>query len=295
MTTKKTKGSRKTKKGVLTVPVTDEAVDWNPEEYHGKRPNSSDPIGKVSIFEESGRGIPAFSDASPSRIFEYVDSKAKAIGAHIPKNRGVPASVEDTANMLSQEEKAIVIHGRAIGIPYRLVFERLNQLRAEANLPLITSDPIKVCNVAVSRHRDIVAAIQSDMLAAVEEWSPLVSGQQRFIWRARLIQMYADVIKRLSLEPYDAIRSIDSHGNVEWLNKVDEIRRLDKAMAPHMTYFDKLGVRDMNSIFTNPSEKIQEAQARKAEETIEQDFADGTISEVERLKRIRALRHGDSE
>lgn len=277
---------------IPAIPLSDPVVNWDPEDHGAKSSNSSDPIGQVSIFEEHGRGIPSFEDSTPAHVFDYVDRKAQEIGLHIPRNRGVPGTVDDHANMLSQEEKAMIILGRAIGIPYRHVVERLNFLRTEATLPVITSDPVVVCHKAITRHREIVAAIQGDMLAAVEEWSPLVSGQQRFVWRARMIQMYADIIKRLSMEPYNAIRSIDRRGNVEWLSAVDEIRRLDKAMSSHMSFFDKLGAKDMSSFFTNPSEKMKEQQTNKAASQIEEDFAAGTITEVERLQRLRALRHG---
>lgn len=288
--------AKKPHEDVPPLSVDDPAVDWDPENHGAKRANSSDPIGRVSIFEEQGRGIPSFDDVTPAQIFEYVDRKAQEIGAHIPQNRGVPATVSDHANMLSREEKAIVILGRAIGVPYRHVVEKLNEFRDAANLPPITSDPVVLCHKAVTRHKEIVAAIQTDMLVAVEEWSPLVSGQQRYVWRARILQLYAATIKRLAEAPLNAIRSINSDGDFVWLNQIDEIRRLDKAMSAHMAFFDKLGVDgNLSSFFAKPSERMAEQNQKRAEAEIEEAFAAGRITEVERLNRIRTLRHGASE
>lgn len=274
--------------------VGNQVIDWDPEDHGAKRYNPSDPLGQVSIFEETGGGIPTFDSASARRVFEYVDRKARSVGAYIPKNRGVPATVKDTSNMLSQEEKAVVILGRAIGVPYRAVVERLNQLRTEAGAPPITSDPGDVCSVVASRHKEIVTAIQADMLAAVEGWSPLVGGQQRFVWHARMIELYRATIQKLAKEPVDSIRRIDDRGRVFWLDKIDEIRRLDKAMASHMKFFEDVGVSgDLSALLSRPSDRIREQQVRKAEEDIEVLHAEGHIDDVERLKRLRALRHGE--
>lgn len=273
----------------------DDVIPWDPEAHGSKRSNDSDPVGQVSIFEETGGGVPAFDTSSARRIFEYVDKKALSIGSYIPKNRGVPPNT-DPNNMLSQEEKAIILLGRAVGIPYRLIYQRLNDLRSGAGKPLTTSDPHMMCAGTVGKHKEIVTAIQGDLLAAVEEWSPLVSGQQRFVWHARMVEMYREIIIRVSQEPANAIRRIGKKGQVRWLDKVDEIRRLDSAMQHHMGFFERLGTSgDLSAMLSNPSEKIREQQVIRAEHDIEELHEKGEIDDIERLKRLRALHHGADE
>lgn len=291
------KGVRRTTRSRVVlpaIPASDPAVVWDPNNGKGTRDHGVDELARVSVFDENGGGVPPFTAAAES-IYLYVDSKAREIGVEIPRNRGVPATaVNSSENMLSVQEKAILIHGRAIGIPYRIVVERLNQIRAEQGIVPLTRDPDSLFQ-SVAKYKDLITAIQKDLLAAVEEWSPLVIGQHRFVWHARLVQFYAEVIRRLSEEPYDAIRRIDNHGDVVWLNKVDEIRRLDKAMHAHMAYFDKLGMGDMKKFLQSPSQAFEEQEKLKGELEIEEAYEKGEISEVERLKRLRELKHGAAE
>ena len=268
-------------------------IGWDPENHGAKRYNPSDPLGQVTLFQENGGGIPSL-DSSVIAIYKYVDHKARSIGAHIPKNHGHPSFVPDH-QMLSSEEKAIVLLGRAIGIPYRGSVDRINELRAAAGLDLYVLEASQALTPMVARHRDIVNAIQVDMLAAVEEWSPLVAGSQRFVWHARMIEIYRALIVALAEEPLDSIRRIDHKGKTFYLDKVNEIRRLDKAMSSHLTYMDKLvGSADLAKLLSNPSGALAEQRRSNVEDEIEAEFEEDKITEVERLQRLRQLRHGDA-
>jgi hypothetical protein len=65
-------------------------------------------------------------------------------------------------------------------------------------------------------------------------------------------------------------------------------------MRPHLKWFDSLNVsKDMMGKLANPSQRAAEQSQRKAEADIQAQFEAGTITDSERISRLRKLKHGD--
>jgi hypothetical protein len=255
-----------------------------------------DPMGEVSLF--GAHGAPSLSESAEA-VFNYVDRKAREAGTHVKLNRGVPPGA-DPANMLTVEEKAIVILGRALGLVWEEISGRINELRMAEGRDLMTRPPHALANRIFKGHTAIVEAIQADILESTEAFSPLVSGQQRFVWRARMVQLYREQIERVFMMSEDTIRGYRrvKGGEEEaiYIDKVDEIRKLDRAMQPHMNFFDRVGVSgDISALLSNPSDRIREQAATKREVEIELAFERNEITDEERIDQLRDLRHGASE
>lgn len=257
------------------------------------KPTKSDPTGEVALFDEFG--APPIS-SEVSAIYDYVENKARSIGEHVRKNRGVPPGASPE-NMLSVEEKAIIILGRAVGIVWSEIKSRINQYRDEKGEPRITRPKYELGTNVITSHSDVVAAIQADVLGAVEAFSPLVSGQQRFIWRARIVELYRQEILRIwHMDPDHVVgrtaKGQPIYATNEWKDKM--VAKLDRAMQPHFSYFDQIGEsEDISALMVSPGDMMkQQGMVQKVQE-LEEMFEKGDISDEERINRLRELKHGD--
>jgi hypothetical protein len=232
-----------------------------------------------TVFDESP--VPTLS-SEWSDVLAYVDEKATAIGSHIPKSRGVPATARSPEAMLTQEEKAVLLLGRAIGVPWRDIMDTINDRRGAAGILQFSSDPRSASSrMFVSRNKHIVAAIQADLLEAMEAYSPLMQGAARTVHRSRMMEHYRREIVRLLRQPQS-----------------DEVQKriisLDKAMQSHMGFFDRMGVsRDISGLMGSPAERVREQQTLRAAESVRKRMEAGEISELDGARELRALRHGE--
>jgi hypothetical protein len=250
-----------------------------PDDYSPNVPkDGSDVTGELALFSESG--VPSIMEEA-STVFAYVEGKAQSIGLRIPKNRGRPPNTPPE-NMLSLEEKAIAILGNGVGLTPREVFVRINRLRHEKGEVLLSCAPYSITEHVRRRHREIVTAIQADMLSSVEAFAPLVSGQARFAWRAKVLELYRQWF----------IGTVESGLSTD--QKIKRITKLDKAMGPHMTYFDNLGMDGgIGRALESPRQALEAENAIKAELAIQKAFEDGEITDSERISRLQRLKHGE--
>ena len=206
-----------------------------------------------SVFLESG--VPALNDDF-TKIYDYVSEKGEAVGAVIGRNRGVPPKAVPE-NMLSVEEKAVVILGRACGVPGTEVRDRINEHRAANGIPPVTQNPGRLVSQTGHRYRKLVKAIQADLLSAIEAYSPLLTGLQRIVWRARIVELYHEEILRTNANP-----ELDND------EKIKRIMKLDSSMLPHLNYFDKVyGTPNLADLLKGRSERLQQlAMSRREQE-----------------------------
>ena len=251
----------------------------------------SDPYHKVRLFSEDG--LPSLQH-SIDKMFDYVSEKAAQVGCPIKRNRGKPGGPGTAdVNMLSVEEKAIIILSMAIGVPLSDAKKRINTLREERTIDPITRPPNSLYNCGL-RHREIISAIQRDVLRGLESFSPLVSGHERLVWRARLLQFYRGQLFRVSSLPEDHVMGyakdgVEIHITEEW--RAAEIARLDRSMRPHMDYFDKIGVSpDLSSLMGTPADRLEEMVIEDQRRAIQVLFEAGEITDIERIDRLRALK-----
>lgn len=185
----------------------------------------SDPTGRVSVFKESS--TPTIHE-DVEKVYDYVDKKARSIGEKIRKNRGVPPQA-DPKNMMSVEEKALVILGRAIGVTWQEIMDRIVKYRQSRGKEPPDRDPYSLSRNIFRSHRPIISAIQADMVASLEAFSPLVNGAQRMVWRARIMEFCRREIERLAATPH-----VDDE-------QLDRIKKLDTMMRQHMSWFEDIG------------------------------------------------------
>lgn len=244
--------------------------------------NNSDPTGRLALYDSAA--VPSIEDAI-AQIYEYVEFRAQELGLHVKKNRGAPRTVKNAANMLTVEEKALYILGRATGVTYAEIRARIQRYReAEGREMGDSRSFFKAGERVVSRHKPIMSAIQTDLLAATEAFSPLVGGAQRFTWRARLLEFY-----RTRIIETQADRSMDQY------ERDDAIRALDTAMRPHLHWFDKLaGSKNVLGALANVSERAAEQTLLEAEAAVAKSFDSGDITDSERIDQLRKLRHGEN-
>jgi len=237
-----------------------------------------DPTGEDDIFLATG--VMPF-ESPLEDIYNYVESRAMQMGSHIRRSRGLPPGAKEE-NMLSVEEKALVILGRAIGVTWRGIKARIIEERIKRDeVPPDRESGSYHASVIVP-HRPIVDAIHADMLDALEVFSPLVGGSQRIIWRAKMIEFYRQRI-------FTVARS-----RLKAKEKEARIIAMDKAMERHIRFFDGLmKEEDIASLLASPSERVASQSKTKAEQEIQKLFDEGEITDQERIDQLRELRHGD--
>lgn len=240
-----------------------------------------DPSGGGSIFAVAG-SIPF--EAPADEIFMYVEEKAQAIGLKVKRNRGLPPFGKPE-NMLSPEEKSVVILGRSVGVSWPEISKRLHDDRVNrGEIP----PSCKVSNHyqgIVQGHERIVVAIHADMLEGIEAYSPLVGGSGRIIWRAKLLEFYRQRIFALARNP-----------RIKLEKKERRIASLDKAMEKHIRFFDGFQKEeDMERLLGSPAERMKTQFREKAEDEIAKRFANDEITDEERIDELRKLRHGELE
>ncbi len=247
---------------------------YNFDSYRG------DPTGRLDLYDSAA--VPSIEEAV-SEVYDYVQFRATELGLSIKKNRGTPKNAKP-ANMLTHEEKALYILGRATGVAYKEILARVQSLRAEQGRPLGDSRSFfKAGERVLARHKPIVQAIQTDMIAAAEAFSPLVGGAQRFSWRAQLLEHYRQ-----------RMVSIKTDLSLDDKERDEQMRLIDVAMRPHLRWFDQLNVsQNVLARLANPSDRAAEQSAREAEAEIKRAFDSGEITDSERISRLRKLRHGD--
>ena len=239
-----------------------------------------DPSGEHDIFLASG--VMPF-EADSTSIYWYVETKAREIGTKIKRNRGKPGNAREE-NMLSLEEKAIVILGRAIGVTWKEIKRRITAERVLKGEIPFDRDNGSLHNGVVTPHKDVVSAIQADMLDAIEVFSPLVGGSSRIIWRAKMVEFYRQ-----------RILTVARKSRIKAKEKEFRIIALDKAMASHLRFFDSMmRDEDISRILGSPSELVHAKSLEAAESAIHRRFAEGEITDEERIELLRELRHGGS-
>lgn len=240
-----------------------------------------DPTGESDIFLATG--VMPF-DATPGQIHEYVAVVAYNIGEVIRRNRGNPRNAHPR-NMLSVEEKAVVILGRAIGVTWREIKKKINNARIGQGLEPPDRETGSYYQSVIEPHKKIVAAIHTDILDALEVFSPLVSGTSRIIWRARIMEFYRQ-----------RIHAISRQSRLKVKEREQRIIALDKAMSAHVRYFDSLQNNDdIERALGSPADQVQIQVRSKAEREIEDKFDKGEITDAERIDLLREARHGDRE
>jgi len=238
-----------------------------------------DPTGEKDIFLATG--VMPF-EASTAEIYEYVENRAQMVGLHVSRSRGKPPNAKEE-NMLTVEEKALVILGRAIGVTWRHIKARIIEERIAAGLVPPDRESGSYHTKVIEPHRKVVTAIHADMLDALEVFSPLVSGSQRIIWRAKLIEWYRQ-----------RIFSVARNQRLAMKERERRVIALDKAMDKHLRYFDGLmGEEDIAKLLGSPSEQVHSQSQAKAEAMIEGSFSRGEITDEERIDELRMLRHGE--
>lgn len=240
----------------------------------------TDPTGRLNLYDSAA--VPSIEEAV-DQVYEYVQFRANELGLSIKKNRGTPKNAAPE-NMLTDHEKALYILGRATGVAYKEILARVQALRESEGRALGDSRSFFTAGERVlARHKPIVQAIQTDMLAAAEAFSPLVGGAQRFSWRAQMLEHY----RRRMIE-------LKNDGSLDQRERDDAMRMIDIAMRPHLKWFDSLNVsRDVLGKLANPSARAAEQSKREAEVQIQRDFEAGEITDSERISRLRKLRHGE--
>ncbi len=255
----------------LPVVLKGNEVDASPKE-EAKGLDYYDPMGLSSVFMASG--IPAMEDA-PSAVYEYVQKKAESVNDSIKKNRGLPP-LASPSSMLSQEEKAIVILGYAVGAGWAYTVSVINAHRAARGQELYAiADRSRDMNRLSKRHGNIVDAIREDILGGMEAFSPLTHGTSRMIWRARLLEEYRKHLIRFAIK-----------GDVEG------IRDIDRSMKPHMSFFDKLSQgSNIANMLHGASENLRKQNEKRASRvrSIQEMFDKGEITDVQRIDMLREL------
>jgi len=237
--------------------------------------NGWDPTG---LFDAGA--IPSITDAA-ELIHGYVEGKAQELGKTIPRNRGLPHSA-DPKNMLSLEEKAIVILGRSVGVVWTEIRDRICALRVARGEEPPDRDFYSFTVKFVKNNKEIVSAIQADLLEATEAFSPLVGGTQRFLWRARVLEWYRQRFISVSLDEDLAPKDRDA-----------QLRLIDSSMRPHMDFLDKVGgMGDMSKMLASPSERVREQAQSAAEAQLAAQRESGEVTEEEYIDRLRLLRFG---
>lgn len=249
-----------------------------PAEIEGRSETPADPMGEVDPFRESG--VPHL-ETDVAKVYEYVERKAGSVGEKIRRNRGLPSKASPE-NMLSLDEKAIIILGRAIGVTWPEIYDRIVALRFTNGEAPPTREPWELGIKVILHHTNVIKAIQADLVSSVEAFSPLVGGSQRLVWRARIMELYRR-----------SILAIVRDHDLPQGEKIEQIRTIDRAMRPHMKFFDAVGKsKDLSSLLASPGDAARERQMSESEEKIEQALEDGEIDQVERLARLRELHHG---
>jgi hypothetical protein len=240
---------------------------------------TTDPTGEKDIFLATG--VMPF-EASLPEIYGYVEGRAQQIGMHVKRNRGKPPNAKEE-NLLSVEEKALVILGRAIGVTWRQIKGRIIHERVQAGLVPPDRQSGSYHTSVIEPHRRIVTAIHADMLDALEVFSPLVGGSQRIIFRAKMIEYYRQ-----------RIFGVARLTRITLKERERRIVALDKAMDKHLRYFDALtSEEDIAALLSSPSEQIHSQSQTKAEDAIEAMHKRGEITDEERIDELRKLRHGE--
>ena len=256
-------------------------------------PSIEDPTGATDVFRASG--VPNIEGAVEG-VYEYVQEKAKEVNLEIKRNRGIPPNAE-TGSMLTVEEKALVILGKACGVIWQEVRATINRHRAGSGRDLLPPGKKHFFQRVVKDYGPVVESVQADLLDSMEAWSPLSSGQNRIVWRAKSMEFYRQEI----LWAYDQdemyFATETTPGRV---GKQNAIKRLDAGMRSHLEFFDKLIVEDLGRFLKGPGGQLREQAAVRQQEAITKvykDFEEGKIDEVEKVMRLRDLIHreGDSE
>jgi hypothetical protein len=251
--------------------------------HHDVRPSKavkSDPRNELSLYDSAA--VPSVADGV-AEIYDYVQERAQALGLHIKKNRGLPPKAR-IENMLTVEEKALYILGRATGVTYKEILRRIEALRTEEGRAMgDTTSFFKAGERVVAAHKPVIQAIQTDMLNAAEAFSPLVGGPQRFAWRARLLEWYREKMLEAEIDP-----------SLEDAERVERIQSLDRSMQTHLSWFDRLaGSKNVLGALSNISDRAAAQTLKEAEAAVERSFRDGDITDTERIERLRHLRHGE--
>lgn len=234
-----------------------------------------------------------------SAVFEYVEGKASAAGMEIKRNRGVPSGAS-AASMLSVEEKAVAILGTACGLTTGEIKERIDRHRDESGFDPIPSKNSNIVSKVLATYASIIEAIQADYLEEIGEWSPLTSGQNRIVWRAKMIEFYRREIVRVGGMGEDEFDDGDENGSSAspMVSKQKVVATLDKAMRPHLEFFDKLVRDDLSKYLKNPGQQLKaQAEGKRAEKIAEvyRLHKDGAIDDVEKVTRLRDLIHREDE
>lgn len=250
---------------------------YNPPSRPRTASNGFDPTG---LFDSGA--VPALSDAAEA-IYEYVESKANEVGTSIPKNRGLPPAASPE-NMLSVEEKAIIILGRSLGVVWDEIKDRIAMLRLERGEdPPSRSKFYTLTKRLVKANKEVVAAIQADLLEATEAFSPLVNGTQRFLWRAKLVEMYRQKFIEVSLGDYNPADG----------PQLTQLRLIDAAMRQHLAFFDSVGaLSDVSKMLASPADRVREHSQVAAEAQLRERKEKGEITEEEYVNQLRLLRFG---
>jgi hypothetical protein len=235
--------------------------------------------GEENIFVATG--IVPF-EAPIEQIYEYVAAVGQRVGQEIRRNRGLPPGAKQ-CNMLSTEEKALVILGRAIGVSFPDIADELSRRRVDAGEEPPDRARHSYQAKVIVPHRKIVEAIHADILDAVEVYSPLVSGSARLIYRARMLEFYRQQIHKV----YGLKR-------VKMRERETRISALDKSIDRHMKYFDQLmSSEDVSRLLGTPSDQVRSQSRTKAEEAVEDRYEAGEITDGERIDILRKMRHGE--
>lgn len=216
--------------------------------------------------------------APVDKIYEYVQSHAVRVGKKIQRNRGLPPNAAPE-NMLTPQEKAVLFLGRAIGLTYREIHNRLVEHRvAEGKKPPDSHLYERKWTEMVKRHQAVVNAIRADMVESMELSSPLVNGTLRLLFRSKLLEYFRE-------EFMDAATVSDA--DERW----KRLRLVYPKLRDQMEYFDKLqGSKNIAKHLGSPAEKMREQEDTRAVDEIEQAFRSGEIDDVERIARLRALK-----
>lgn len=258
-------------------------VDIGDVERGGRPPSVPamvpDPTGEKDIFLATG--VMPF-EATTEDIFDYVESKAISRGTHVKRNRGTPPGAREE-NMLSVQEKAIIILGRAIGVTWGEIKKRIIDERLSRGEVPPDRHSGSYHGAVIAPHMDIVRAIHADMLDALEVFSPLVGGSSRIIWRAKMIEYYRQNILRLARSREGATKDREAR-----------IAQMDRAMIRHFAFFDSvMREEDISKVLGTPADRSKEQELDRAEAEVEEMYNRGEISDIERVHAIRRIRHGE--
>lgn len=201
--------------------------------------------------------------------------------------------------MFSLTEKAVIILGLAFGVPLLEVLDRINVVRIAAGKELCDRNG-NVIRVYQDRYSNVIARVRQDVFAGMEKMSPLVSPQLRIMHRGTLLEYYRVKMMQIIINGGDVqTGDIDKDGNPVTIAEEIAVAKLDRAMQPHLKFFDRLassGPDGMKGLMA-PSEQVRKAREAdaRAEEMIQKKFAQGLINDEQRIELLREIRHGVGE